>query len=472
MPRKSSSSYSRRYAPRRTLARAPIRRAPVRYAKSRVVRTTSRNRPNAYGAQIGRYIGSMVGSAGSAALAEPTGGLSLMLAPAASKVSGQMGSWLGSRLQGLISGHGDYRINANTLMGSSVPSFKKSGPRAVCVTHREFITDVIATGTPVVEGGGTAFVNNRYTINPGNAGTFPWLSNLAQLYEQYQIKGMIFEYKTSSGNTSTSPQLGTVVMATQYNSLSPTFTNKQEMENYEFAASIVPSRDMIHPIECDPKQTQCGGIFNVATPGIPLGDSRLYDLGTFNIATVGMPVQNGTVGELWVSYDICFLKPRLNSGASNQTDHWISAGTGVVFSTAYFGSAFQLTGGSDGFTNITNTTIQFSKSFYGQVLISLFYSLPSASGGAPQCPLLTPDGVSVTNDIVSTELPFFDQSQAATIRPVATATGTQILLNSVFNIQPAGNGSTPTITLSSGSLGGSTCNWMDLLITQIPNDIS
>ena len=94
------------------------------------------------------------------------------------------------------------------------------------------------------------------------------------------------------------------------------------MENYEFAQSSVPSSSVMHPIECDPSQTAGQGLFYVDNDGYSSSaDPRLYNVGKFNIATVGMQAA-ATIGELWVTYKICFLKPKLQ-GSATVADHGI-----------------------------------------------------------------------------------------------------------------------------------------------------
>ena len=87
--------------------------------------------------------------------------------------------------------------------------------------------------------------------------TYPWLANVAGRFEEYNIEGMLFEYKSmySDAAVQTGGSLGSVIMATSYNAAKPLFASKIEMENYEFAMSAKPSVSMCHPIECACGQT-------------------------------------------------------------------------------------------------------------------------------------------------------------------------------------------------------------------------
>lgn len=206
-----------------------------------------------------------------------------------------------------IRGSGDYYVSRNVLTGRGVvgsgqdpPSFKSRG-RNTMIQHREFIADIT---------GSTAFtVQNNISINPGLPALLPWGSSIAQNFEQYNIRGMVFEFKTTSATalvSGTNTSMGTVIMATEYNSLNPQFSSKAQMENHEFSTSSVPSCSFLHPIECSRKETSIKNQY-VRTGGIPAGaDQRLYDLGNFQIATVGQQSAN-IIGELWVFFSVCLV---------------------------------------------------------------------------------------------------------------------------------------------------------------------
>lgn len=182
---------------------------------------------------------------------------------------------------------------------------------AIIVRHREYIGDITSS---------TGFLNRNFPINPGMVGTFPWLAQIANAFEQYRFRGLLFEFKSLSADslisTSTNIGQGTVIMATQYNALSPGFSTKIEMENYEFANSCKPSCSFIHPVECAMYQTPNTPLYvrNSAIP--PNSDERLYDLGNFNLATQGLPSADGSIGELWATFEIEFFKPKYNPNSA------------------------------------------------------------------------------------------------------------------------------------------------------------
>jgi hypothetical protein len=228
--------------------------------------------------------------------------------PGGSNFGRKAGAWLSK-----ISGMGDYEIKENSLFTETVPDFRPNNHRIRC-SHREFISDVMSS---------TTFSATEHIINPSMVSTFPWLSKMAGLYTQYTIKGLIFEFISTSADAlnSTNTALGTVVMATRYNTYTPTFTSKIEMENHEFACSTKPSKSAIHPIECSTVETPFRVHFVRDGALGDNEDTRLYDWGVFTIATVGMQQADVIIGELWVSYDIEFEKPRLNPASYTNPLH-------------------------------------------------------------------------------------------------------------------------------------------------------
>jgi hypothetical protein len=257
-------------------------------------------------------------------------------------VGATVGSYLGHGIQTVVKalcGFGDYKVRSNSLMpgklGGDPPIIKNSKNGGHIVRHREYMADVFAA---------SAFTSTTYAINPGLIGSFPWVSQQADSYEQYKFRGLVFEFKSMSSDavlsSSASSSLGTVVMSTQYNVLDQPFTDKRTMENYEFANSCKPSLSMLHPIECKASQTSISELY-VRTGATSVGDQRLYDLANFSIAVQGMQGAgaNQVIGELWCTYELEFFKPKLLvGGGALLTDHWFGAGTNVFQVNAPLGT--------------------------------------------------------------------------------------------------------------------------------------
>lgn len=223
---------------------------------------------------------------------------------------GDIGSALGHGI-GRILGSGDYStgpmVKSNVLVNSTeVPEFLSEG-RANMIMHREYLGDIITSSTP------GAFKLQSFTINPGQSESFPWLATIAQNYEQYKIHGMVYCFKSTSGESvaSTNTALGTVIMASDYNVNSPQYRSKSEMENSQFAQSFKASQSAMHGIECEPEELPLKNYY-VRTGGVAANDSiKWYDLANFQIATQGFQAASVNIGELWVTYLVEFFKPQI-----------------------------------------------------------------------------------------------------------------------------------------------------------------
>lgn len=221
-----------------------------------------------------------------------------------SGIGHSVGRWLGTGI-GSIFGSGDYTLagevpNYNVLTNSKqIPQFTTTAQTNI-VCHREYLGDILGTA---------AFTNAQYPLNPGLAQTFPWLSTVAENYQEYKFHGVVFEFRPLITDFITNGAPGVVVMATNYNADAPVYINKQQMENSEFAVSVKPTIALMHGVECEMNQTILPQRY-VRTGSVPVGqDLRLYDYGNFQFATQSNPIQN--LGELWVSYCVEFFKPIL-----------------------------------------------------------------------------------------------------------------------------------------------------------------
>ena len=241
-------------------------------------------------------------------------------APAREPTTGEkIGSFIGGMAQKAfkaITGFGDYTVDKNSLLEeTNGPPMVVNSGKAFTVRHREYIGEVYSGPSLAPGSSVTAFDIKAYQIQPGDRKSFPWLAPLAENFEQYRIDGMVYEYKSMYSDAvvsaATNGALGTVILATEYNSGAATFTSKQKMENYEFAQSAKPSLSILHPIECARDQNVLSELYvrNESVSG--LQDIRMYDFGKFQIATQGLASTNLLLGELWVTYEITFMKPKL-----------------------------------------------------------------------------------------------------------------------------------------------------------------
>lgn len=265
------------------------------------------------------------------------GAIGSMFGPVGSLVGGAVGNLAHNALNALT-GYGDYTVKANALIETNgPPQIINRSNKEFVVRHREYITDVFsASGTANTP---STFGLLSYSINPGDSTTFPWLSSIADKFEQYRIEGMVFEYKSlySDAVVTQNGSIGSIVLATEYNAGAPSFTSKQAMENYQFAQSCKPSMSVVHPVECARSQNVLSELY--IRPGqVPAGeDVKTYDFGDFQIASQGIPLGAAgaavNLGELWVSYQIALIKPRIPTASSTYKD------SGFAYFTAFVDNA-------------------------------------------------------------------------------------------------------------------------------------
>jgi len=274
-----------------------------------------------------------------------------------------LGKFLGSKIGHLaekITGFGDYKVQSNSIMQggmSNAQIVNSSDNGGTIVRHREYLGDIAAT---------TDFTVTKYPLNPGQVITFPWLSNIAQNYEQYRFRGVIFEVNSTSSDavlsSATSSALGTVALATDYDVLDAPYASKREMLNSQFSCSRKPSESFIHPIECKKAWTPYNLNWVRTTDTFPTGgDPRTYDLGNLYVATEGMQAASGNVGELWVTYEVEFFKQQLLPlGAEVAADHlYVAAPTSSLLlgAASTFDTASTLGGTHDGGTYYFPTSL-------------------------------------------------------------------------------------------------------------------
>lgn len=208
----------------------------------------------------------------------------------------------------MVRGHGDvYPVKTNSLVrggiATPVPKFVNGSRRGVDVIEREFLGVVYST---------TAFTVASYPINPGMPKTFPWGSGIAQ-FEQYMFDGLLFEFVSTSAAWNGSTQaLGTVIMATDYDSLDTNYSTRVQMENADYSCSTSPMSSLVHVVECDMSERPTKVLYNRSGPVPVGGDIRMFDLGNFQIATDGFSTNGVAIGELWVSYHVRYFKKQVS----------------------------------------------------------------------------------------------------------------------------------------------------------------
>lgn len=389
------------------------------------------NNPGIWG-NAGRIAGGLMGKA--------IGG------PAGGAIGSKLGSY--AHYIGKIFGSGDYvtasagvKQNSVQGLGSQVPSF---GTESIRIRRREYIGDIISSPTA------NTFNIQSFALNPGLAGTFPWMSEVCgNTYQQYRINGMVFEFRSMSADAlnSTNTALGSVVMCTDYDSKDAVFTTKQQMENTMFGVSCKPSSCMIHAIECARNQTSVSELY-IRSGAVPSGaDIRLYDHGRFSVATTGVQGTNVNLGELWVSADFTLLKPITQPpGYGDLMVHYNLSGASGLTPLALDTSvnAVQPVFDTIGIDSRTNSTIVMPLNMQQDSYWMVLFLVRGSSTAGAGSPLITASGGLVSGG------GFINDASSGWFTPASITT--TVTAGAIFRYNGSGTLAVPpTITFSTGS---------------------
>lgn len=212
-------------------------------------------------------------------------------------------------------GYGAYVTNALINGGrdraEGVPSFgRESDTGSVRVVHRKFIRDIYAPETDQQD-----FSPQEIHINPGLEESFPWLSQVAANYDSYKLNQCIFTFKSTVAEfQTTTGVVGDVIMAVQYNKHDKPFSDSHSMKEFHGSVSGKSTDTILCGVECDPRKTAGNDHKFVRYQGIPESeDKQDYDKGVLTFATNNLPSQlaGHKIGELWVSYNVTLMHPKL-----------------------------------------------------------------------------------------------------------------------------------------------------------------
>lgn len=241
-----------------------------------------------------------------------------------------LGGWAGNAISQFM-GWGDYAIGVNSLInpGGGLNVSKGVDASNIRVRHSEFLGDI------TVQTAATPFtLALNQVVNPGNAALFPWLSTMADNYEQWIPKGIVFEFKSTASTNSASTNLGSVAFASDYDVYDDAPTSRVQMLQMAFSQDNSVAVNQAHGLECDPRQNP-NGMFWILHKGEQIeGSAREYHLCT-TYASAGNAAVAGIVGQLWVHYDIVLCKERPPRNLSGIYDQWtITSTSGDTFSAA------------------------------------------------------------------------------------------------------------------------------------------
>ena len=278
-------------------------------------------------------------------------------------VLGDVGQFAGNAISKIF-GWGAYEVKQNSLLpksGQQMP-FMHTDDDTFRYSGREYIGDI----SSVIN----TFTARTFEINPGLEQAFPFASTIANNFSQYRFDGLAFMFKSTSAAAlvnGTNTAMGSVALVANYNANEPAPTTKQQALNSMWCVDGKPSEDLILFVECAPDETSV--VNKYVRDGNVTGDKRLSDICSVSVVTSGFPGSN-VIGELWVSYDLVFMKPSLtNSGGLVKTDHYIQVGNAA--GNQLFGTIAQSRINGIGTVCGTNT-VTFPLGLVGEFAVVVF----------------------------------------------------------------------------------------------------
>lgn len=186
--------------------------------------------------------------------------------------------------------------------------------------------------------GSVAFTETQFPVNPGQAGTFPWLSKEAILWEKYEFDKLEFEFRTTINEFSANA-LGRVILGFDFDASDPPPASRSQAEISRPVTAQAPYFNQRLQIRKQDMSDVCKKHY-VRAGNLPgSSDIKMYDVGVLNFGTDGN-VNANEVGELWVHYSGTFhvqildsvtTPPTNFSAAMFQSSGAESMATGVAF---------------------------------------------------------------------------------------------------------------------------------------------
>lgn len=175
------------------------------------------------------------------------------------------------------------------------------------VVHRELIANIV--------GSATFSVPFSFPLNPGMSQTFPWLSVIAQQWEQYRFNSLRFCYYTRTGTTT----IGSLQLIADYDAADSAPLSEFIASSYQDVVEDAPWKDIFCELKSSSLHAMGPRKYIRTGPLAANLDIKTYDSGTMFVGTTdasGSPPW----GKLWVEYDVTFSVPQISLvGPSSNT---------------------------------------------------------------------------------------------------------------------------------------------------------
>jgi len=186
------------------------------------------------------------------------------------------------------------------------------------IRHRELITSL--------SGSVNFTVANNFSVNPGLATSFPWLSIEAQGWEKYHFNSLKLCYYTRTGSNVP----GSVILAADYDAADAAPVSEQIASAYYGTEEDAPWKDICFTF--DPRRLAGERFVRIG------GLSANLDVKTYDVANAFVCTTDGTAvnwGKVWFEYDVTLFNPQLPPGGPSGSGTLVSAGGSIAAATPF-----------------------------------------------------------------------------------------------------------------------------------------
>lgn len=187
---------------------------------------------------------------------------------------------------------------------------------ATVITHRELVGNI--TGTDAFS------IAASIALNPGLAATFPWLSQVARNFDQYNFRKLRAHFVPRCATS----QAGGVYVAVDPKSSDVPPTSEGIMGSYHNLVEDAPWKEMILDVAKEILHTTKKKYIRTTT--LSAADiTSLYDVGRLLVAVVGFG-GNFAAGKLYIEYEVELFEPSLTPYGGVESGSIDGAGGGLL----------------------------------------------------------------------------------------------------------------------------------------------
>jgi len=181
-------------------------------------------------------------------------------------------------------------------------------------------------------------VLNTFALNPANSTTFPWLNNIAKLYERYKFESLQVCFQHDVSQFATQGQTGSLYLSTLYDASSPAPTNANQIADTDPRVFGMPNENLC--LTLSPSALHPGGIPKFCRPGMlpAQSDIKEYDAGNLfysatglaNTSEVGFLQIKGRVRLFTRILDAAAISPPVNNSVTSFFQADVAGGATTV----------------------------------------------------------------------------------------------------------------------------------------------